>query len=76
MSITHNKNLNTLLNLVINCISARFAPQVLSIKGECTFLLTNFLYLICVIDLLVINFLEIDSLLEIFSFLAADFLQA
>ena len=37
MSITHNENLNPLLNLLINCISARSAPQIFSIKGECTF---------------------------------------
>ena len=37
MSITHNENLNPLLDLLINCISARSAPQILSIKGECTF---------------------------------------
>ena len=43
MSITHNKNLNLLLNLLINCISVRSAPQLLSIKGDCTFLLLNFL---------------------------------
>ena len=43
MSITLNKNLNPLVNLLINCRSARFAPQILSIKGECTFLLLNFL---------------------------------
>ena len=38
MSITHNENLNPLLNLLINCISVRLAPQILSIKGECTFI--------------------------------------
>ena len=43
MSITHNINLNPLLNLLITCISARSARQILSIKGECTFLLLNFL---------------------------------
>ena len=43
MSIINNKNLNHLLNLLINCISARSAPQIFSIKGECTFLLLNFL---------------------------------
>ena len=43
MSFTHNKNLNPLLNLLINCISARSAPQTLSIKGDCTFLLLNFI---------------------------------
>ena len=42
--ITHNTNLNPLLNLLINCISARSAPtKVLSIKGERTFLFSNFL---------------------------------
>ena len=43
MSITHNKNLNPLLNLLINCISARSAPQIFSIKDECTFHFSNFL---------------------------------
>ena len=43
MSITHNKNLNPLLNLLINCISARSALQILSIKVQCTFLFLNFL---------------------------------
>ena len=43
MSITHNKNLNALLNLFINCISARSASQILSIKIEGTFLFLNFL---------------------------------
>ena len=42
MSITHNTNLDPLLNLLITCISGKSAPQVLSIKGECTFLLLNF----------------------------------
>ena len=43
MSITHNKKRIPLLNLLINYISARAAPQILSIKGECTFLFLNFL---------------------------------
>ena len=30
----HNKNVNPLLNLLINCISATSAAQILSIKGE------------------------------------------
>ena len=42
ISITHKKNLNSLLNLFIDCISTRSATQILSIKGECTFLLLNF----------------------------------
>ena len=43
MSITRNRNLNLLLSLLINCISARSEPQILSIKGECTFLFSNVL---------------------------------
>ena len=43
MSITHNENINSLLNFLNNCISTKSAPQILSIKGECTFLLLNFL---------------------------------
>ena len=46
MSITHNKTLKALSNLLINCISGRSAPQILSIKVECTFLFLNFL-IIC-----------------------------
>ena len=43
MSITHNKNLNPLLNLLTSCISAKSAPQILSIKDECTFLFLSIL---------------------------------
>ena len=43
MSITHNTNLNPSLNLLINRISARSEPQMLSIKGDCTSLFLNFL---------------------------------
>ena len=43
MSITHNKNLNHFLNLLINYISARSTPQILSIKVECGFIFLNFL---------------------------------
>ena len=65
---THNKNLNLLLNLLINCISARSVPQILSIEsciycciGQCTFLLLNVLIIgLC-------NFA--NSLLDIISFL-------
>ena len=32
-----------LLNLIINWRSARSAPQILSLKGDCTYLLLNFL---------------------------------
>ena len=37
MSITHNKDLNPLLNVFINFISERSAPQKLPIRGNCTF---------------------------------------
>ena len=49
-----NKNLNPLLNLLINCTSAKSAPQILSIIGWCTFLLSNFLKLLCVVLRLII----------------------
>ena len=35
--------LNPFSNLLINCISARSAPQILSKKHECAFLFSNFL---------------------------------
>ena len=38
MSIPYNKNLNPLLNLLINCISAKSAAQRLSLNAEYTFL--------------------------------------
>ena len=59
--MTHNKSLNPLISLLINCISAKSVPQILSIK-ECTFLSLNFL----IIGLS--NSLA-NSLLGIFSFL-------
>ena len=63
--MTHNKNLNPLLKLLINCISTRFAPQILSMKDECTFHLLNFLIIgLC-------NS-HANSLLEIISFVIAD----
>ena len=34
ISITHNKNLYPLLNLLSNCISAKSAPQILSLNPE------------------------------------------
>ena len=42
-SITHNKNINPLLNLLINCVSAKSTPQILSLNEEYTFLFLNFL---------------------------------
>ena len=43
ISITHNKNLNLLLNLLNSCISAKSAPQILSLNEEYTFPFLNFL---------------------------------
>ena len=43
ISITHNKNQIPLLNLLNNCISAKSAPQILSLNAACTFLFSNFL---------------------------------
>ena len=61
MSIANNKNLNPLSNLLLKCISARSAPQILSIKVDCTYLFLKFLIIgLC-------NF-SVKSLLEIFSF--------
>ena len=40
---THNKNLNPLLNLLINYVSARSVPQIMSVKNEGIFLFSNFL---------------------------------
>ena len=42
ISIIHNKKRIPLLNLLINCISARSVPQILSIKVGCTSLSLNF----------------------------------
>ena len=43
ISIAHNKNLIPLLYLLINCISAKPTPQILSLNAEYTFLFLNFL---------------------------------
>ena len=62
MSITYNKNLTSLLNLLSIGISARSAPQILSIKGGFIFPQLNFLIIgLC-------NFSG-NSLLENVSFL-------
>ena len=37
ISITHNKNLIPLLYLLNNCISAKSAPQILSLNAACIF---------------------------------------
>ena len=64
ISITHNKNLNPLVNLLIKFISARSAPQILSLKNESNFLFLNFL-IIGLCDS------SANSLLDIISFLIA-----
>ena len=66
ISITHNKKRIPLLSLLINCISARSAPHVLSMKGECTFLYSNF-------QVIGLCNSPANHLFEIFSFLPADF---
>ena len=43
ISKTHNRKRIPLLNLLINYLSARSAPHILSIKDECTFRFPNFL---------------------------------
>ena len=43
ISITHSKKLLPLLNWLINRISAGSAPQILSMKNECTFRFSSFL---------------------------------
>ena len=39
----HGKNRNSLLNLLINCISGRSAPQILSLKDNYIFRFSSFL---------------------------------
>ena len=41
--MSHNKNGNPLLYLLINCIFAGSESQTLSLKDECTFRFSNFL---------------------------------
>ena len=64
MSITHNKNRSSLLNLLINCISAGSVPEILSIKDNCAFLFSNFL-------IMGLYNSSANSLLDIISFLTA-----
>ena len=62
ISLKHNKKWIPLLNLRINCTSARLALQILSIKDDCNFLFKYFL---------IIGFCNafVNSLYEILSFL-------
>ena len=46
ISITHNKKLIPLLNLLINCILAESALQILSLNDGHTFLVLNFLIIV------------------------------
>ena len=69
ISITHNENLNPLLNLLINCISTRSEPQILSIQAGYTILLLNFLIFgLCNSPA--------NSLIEIILFLIADLFES
>ena len=58
--IKHNKKRLRLLNLLISSISVRFAPQILSIKGE-------FMFLFLVFLIIVLCNSSASSLLDIFS---------
>ena len=49
ISKAHNKKWIPLLHLLINCISARSAPHISYIKGECNFLFINFLIIASVL---------------------------
>ena len=42
-SKTHNKKRFAFLNLLINCMSAKWSSETLSIKDECAFCVLNFL---------------------------------
>ena len=41
--MTHHKNQNSSLHLLIHCISSKSAPQILSLKGDHTSRFSNFL---------------------------------
>ena len=62
MSITHIKNLNTLVNLLINYVPASSAPKRLYTNCDCTFLFLEFLIISSCNSLAYLFF-------EIFSFL-------
>ena len=62
ISITHNKKRILFVYLLIDCISARSAPQILSTRGEYTFLFLNF-------QIIGLYNSSDNSLLEIFSFI-------
>ena len=53
MSIAYNKKRITLLTLLFNCIYAKSAPQILSIKGDCNFISLNFLIIALLVPLLI-----------------------
>ena len=69
MSLTHNKNLNPLFNLLVNCISNKSASYIFSIKGGGTFVLFNFLiigYCNSLANFLLGVFSFLTPLLEVF----------
>ena len=65
ISITHYKKQIPLLNLLINCISARSQLQILYLKDE---------YMFCFLDFLIIGLCNssANSLFDRFSFLTAS----
>ena len=68
----HNKTQNSLLNSLINFISSKAVPQILSLKEKCTFRFSNFL-IIGVSNPYANFWFEIISLLlaDLFVFLTA-----
>ena len=62
--MTHNEKQTRLLVILINCISARSASEILCIRSECTFLFSNLL-------ITSLCYSSANSLFDIFSFLFA-----
>ena len=65
MSITHNKKLIPLLNLLISCIAARSASQILSTNDDYTFRFLNF-------QIVGLSNSSTNSLLDLILFLVAS----
>ena len=75
MSTAHNTNLNPILNLLINCMSARSARQILPIKGERTFFFSNFLiiglfnslanYLFDIVSFLIVDLFHVARIAKV-----------
>ena len=61
-----NKNQIPLLDSLISCISAKSAPQILSIKDECTFLFYYFIIFLFFFLITAIYFLILAAIGKIF----------